>query len=65
MGQLRLLIGTKNNRGYTDAVKLMAHINKLVSSAGAPENFLRYAKSVRATHKPKRNLVKLFDTKRW
>jgi tetratricopeptide (TPR) repeat protein len=59
------LIGTKNNRGYADAVKLMAHIKKLFSSAGAPEDFLRYAKSVRATHKPKRNLMKLFDTRRW
>jgi len=59
------LIGTKNNRGYADAVSMMDHVRDLLANAGRPDDFARYAAAVRAAHKPKRNLMKLLDQRRW
>ncbi len=63
--EIERLIDTKNNRGYADAVALMDHVRELLVQAGRAEAFTPYAKRVRATHKPKRNLMKLFDAKGW
>jgi hypothetical protein len=43
----------------------MAHVAKLMHAAGQPEAFLPYAAGVRARHKAKRNLVRVFDDRRW
>lgn len=53
-------IGAKNNDAYRSAVERLDHISKLMTAAGHPEAFAPYAAEVRARHKPKRNLIKLF-----
>jgi len=63
--EIERLIDTKNNRGYADAVALMDHVHELLVQAGRAEAFAPYAERVRAAHKPKRNLMKLFDAKGW
>lgn len=63
--EVEQLIGTKNNRGYADAVSLMAHVRGLMANAGRPDDFGPYAASVRSAHKPKRNLMKLLDQREW
>ena len=63
--QAERAIQAKNNAGYQEAVELMARVNRLMTAAGQPEAFPPYAAQVRATHKPKRNLMKLFDQRGW
>lgn len=58
-------IGAKNNDAYRSAVERLDHISKLMTAAGHPEAFAPYAAEVRARHKPKRNLMKLFDQRGW
>lgn len=59
------VIGAKNNDAYRLAVDRLAHIATLMEAAGRPEAFVPYLAEVRARHKPKRNLMKLFDQRRW
>ena len=63
--QVERAIQAKNNAGYQEAVELMARVNRLMTRAGQPDAFAPYAAQVRATHKPKRNLMKLFDQQGW
>lgn len=63
--EVEQLIDNKNNRGYADAVALMAHVRELLASAGRPDDFATYAAAVRTAHKPKRNLMKLLDQRGW
>lgn len=58
-------IGAKNNDAYSAAVERLDHIVTLMAAAGQPEAFAPYAAEVRARHKPKRNLMKLFDQRGW
>lgn len=58
-------IDTKKNPGYQEAVELMARVRRLMTAAGRPDSFAPYAAQVRATHKPKRNLMKLLDKRGW
>lgn len=63
--QVERAIQVKNNHGYQEAVELMARVNRLMTKAGQPEAFSPYAAQVRVAHKPKRNLMKLFDQRGW
>jgi uncharacterized Zn finger protein len=63
--QVERAIQAKNNAGYQEAVELMARVNRLMAKDGQSEAFPPYAGQVRATHKPKRNLMKLFDQRGW
>jgi tetratricopeptide (TPR) repeat protein len=63
--EVEQLIGTKNNRGYAEAVSLMVHVRDLLASAGRPDDYGPYATAVRTAHKPKRNLMKLLDQREW
>lgn len=63
--EVEQLIGTKNNRGYADAVSLMDHVRILLTNAGRPADFDPYAAGVRTAHKPERNLMKLLDQRGW
>ena len=63
--EVEQLIGTKNNRGYADAVSLMDHVRNLLENAGRPDDFGPYVAAVRTAHKPKRNLIKLLDQREW
>lgn len=58
-------IGARNNDAYRSAVERLDHISKLMTAAGHPDAFAPYAAEVRARHKPKRNLMKLFDQRGW
>jgi uncharacterized Zn finger protein len=58
-------IATKNNHGYQEAVEAMVTIERLMAAAGIAEEFAAYAASVRVAHKPKRNLMKLFNARGW
>jgi len=59
------LIGAKNNDAYRQAFETMAHVQKLMHVAAQPEAFGPYAAGVWARHKPKRNVMKLLDARRW
>jgi uncharacterized Zn finger protein len=58
-------IGAKDNRGYRAAVDTMIGVQTLMARAGSEEDFPAYAAQVRAVHKAKRNLMKLFDGQGW
>jgi uncharacterized Zn finger protein len=58
-------IGAKDNRGYREAVDTMIRVRTLMARAGREEDFPAYAAQVRAIHKAKRNLMKLFDGQVW
>jgi uncharacterized Zn finger protein len=58
-------IAAKNNRAYAEAVARMRKIRVLMDESGSGEEFAGYAAQVRAAHKPKRNLMKLFDEQGW
>ena len=58
-------IGQKNNRAYGDAVSLIRRIARLMAQGHEESAFRRYVGDVRAAHKPKRNLMKLFDAEGW
>ncbi len=58
-------LGRKNNAAYREAIGLLREIRALMVLAGRAGDFAPYAASVRATHKAKRNFVKLLDHARW
>ncbi len=51
----------KNNQAYEDAAKLMQKIQRLTKQLNRDAEFADYLREVRATHKPKRNFMKLLD----
>jgi uncharacterized Zn finger protein len=59
------VIGQKNNQAYEEAVRLLHKVQELMNRLGRGEEFPTYVASVRAAHKPKRNLMKLFDRAGW
>lgn len=52
-------IGRKNNAAYAEAVELLGKIKTLMERAGQGDEFPTYLDSVRTSHKPKRNFIKL------
>ena len=63
--EVERLIAAKNNNTYRQAVETMTHVQELMRAAAQPDAFGPYAAGVRARHKPKRNLMKLLDARRW
>lgn len=59
------LIRQKHNDSYVEAVELLRKVQGIMKRLGQESEFTRYLGSVRAAHKPKRNLMKLFDTEGW
>lgn len=55
----------KNNQAYEEARGHLKKIRGLMVGLGQEAAFARYLASVRAAHKPKRNLMKLLDAERW
>jgi len=64
-GEIERVIGAKNNRAYAEAVALIVRVRRLLIAAGCEAEFAPYVAKVRAAHKPKRNLMKLFDERSW
>lgn len=58
-------IDAKNNQAYAEAVELVARVGRLMNAADRQSDFAPYVAKLRATHKPKRNLMKLFDERSW
>ncbi|MDQ6934368.1 MAG: hypothetical protein M3130_03635 [Actinomycetota bacterium] len=58
-------IDAKKNHAYAQAVELIVRVGELMSAAGREADFTPYVAKLRALHKPKRNLMKLFDERRW
>jgi uncharacterized Zn finger protein len=58
-------IDAKNNHAYAEAVATIARIRTLMVVAGHEEAFPPYTAQLRARHKAKRNLMKLFDQHHW
>jgi uncharacterized Zn finger protein len=58
-------IGGKNNHSYQVAVDMMLKVGELMERTESGDQFSDYVTSLRASHKAKRNLMKLFDQHRW
>ena len=58
-------IAGKTNRDYEAAVATMRKVRALMGKVGRGDEFPGYAAHVRALHKAKRNLMKLFDNEGW
>jgi len=58
-------IDMKNNHAYAEAVQLIVRVGRLMEAAGRAEDLPRYVTALRAAHKPKRNLMRLFDEQGW
>jgi len=58
-------IDAKNNSAYAEAVELIVRVGRLMAAAEREADFTPYVAKLRATHKPKRNLMKLFDERNW
>lgn len=57
--QVDTLINQKNNGSYAEAVKLLGKIRDLMTRLKQGDQLAAYLVTVRATHKPKRNFIKL------
>src|SRR2546425_10445831 len=55
----------KSNKSYEEAVVWIRRACALMTHLGRHEEFATYVASVRATHEPKRNLMKLLDREGW
>jgi uncharacterized Zn finger protein len=62
---VELAIDAKNNHAYAEAVATIAKVRRLVVAAGHEESFRPYTAQLRARHKAKRNLMRLFDQRGW
>ena len=58
-------LGAKNNRAYQEAVDMMIRVRALMARAEWEVEFPAYAAQVRASHRAKRNLMKLIDGEGW
>jgi len=59
--QVEVLINQKNNSSYPEAVKLLRKVRKLMTRLKQTEQFTTCLADVRATHKRKRNFIKLAE----
>lgn len=64
-GEIERIIDAKNNQAYSQAVGLVLRVRRLMIAADRDADFRPYTTKLRATHKPKRNLMKLFDERSW
>ena len=58
-------IDAKKNHAYARAVELIAHVYGLFNAGDREADFGPYVAKLRTAHKPKRNLMKLFDERSW
>ena len=58
-------LARKNNDAYQEAVTHLKKIHQLMTAVNRQEEFSDYILSLRLTHKPKRNFMKLLDKQKW
>jgi uncharacterized Zn finger protein len=58
-------ISAKNNQSYAEAVGLIERVGRLLNAADRESEFAPYVAGLRVSHKPKRNLMKLFAERDW
>ena len=63
--QLEPTLRFPDKDAYREAVGLLRKIRQLMSRLGKENEFASLVRSVRAQHKPKRNLMKLLDAEGW
>ncbi len=63
--EVEALIGKKNDGGYRDAVKLMAHLESLQVRPERRDTFASFVERIRATHRRKTNLMRHVDANGW
>ncbi len=59
---LETTIDRKNNEAYREVIELLKIIEPLMTNFKKKDKFLDYLNSIRTTHKPKRNLMKLLQS---
>ncbi len=64
-GEIERVIDAKNNQAYAEAVDLLVRVRRLLIAADRDADFPPYVGKLRTMHKPKRNLMKLFDERSW
>jgi uncharacterized Zn finger protein len=57
--QVELLVNQKSSASYREAARLLGKVRDLMTKLGQADQFRGYLAAVRATHKPKRNFIKL------
>jgi uncharacterized Zn finger protein len=55
------IVAETNNAAYSEAIKLMRKIARLMSSRGQTGDFAGYIAELRVQFRPKRNFIKLLD----
>jgi len=63
--QVEHIINGKSNASYEAAVRLLHKVSKLMATMGRTTELHDFVASLRARHKPKRNLMKLLDRAKW
>ena len=58
-------LARKNNDAYQEATTHLKKIHGLMNILNRQEKFTDYILSLRVTHKPKRNFMKLLDKEKW
>jgi uncharacterized Zn finger protein len=63
--QIQPTVSRMGNGAYAEAVKLLGKVRDLMKGLGQEAEWPAYLAAVRATHKAKRNFMKLLDRAKW
>lgn len=63
--RIEAMLSWANSAVYQEAVEILQQIQGVMAHLGRSSEFARYFQSVRATHKRKRNFMKLLDREKW
>ncbi|MGB9464676.1 MAG: DUF6880 family protein [Candidatus Acidiferrum sp.] len=63
--QLKPILQLAEPSAYENAIEILRKIRKLMGQVGKEREFVALVQSIRAQHKPRRNLMKLLDVEGW
>jgi uncharacterized Zn finger protein len=63
--QVDPMVSRGNNQAYSEAVVMLTRIRALMKRLRREVDFTQYLETVRATHRAKRNFMKLLAAKGW
>jgi uncharacterized Zn finger protein len=63
--QIEPTLQRKNNDAYQDAIGFLRKVRELMVRVERKDEFTNYLDKIRASHRPKRNFMKLVDRERW